>query len=191
MKIGIYGGAFNPPHFGHLIITNYILHEFKLDFIYFIPSYHSGHKQINVDSEKRLHMLKLSLKNNNSFCINTCEIKAKKISYTIDTLKNICSPKNQYYLIIGNEWLPQFNTWKDYKKIFNFCSLIVAHRISKENKIPLFLRSFKNKIFFSNNPLIEISSSKIQEMIKKNRDIRYFVSTEVYRYIQKEKLYKK
>ncbi|MDD5067745.1 MAG: nicotinate (nicotinamide) nucleotide adenylyltransferase [bacterium] len=189
MKIGIYGGTFNPPHLGHLVTAEHILREFKLDFIYFIPVYQTRYKEIKIKAEVRYRMLRLALNGNKKLVPNSIEIDSKDISYTIDTIKKIYRPGNRYYLIIGNEWLPGFNKWKGYREIFTYCRLIVARRTGNRMSIPAFLRPFRKKIFISSNPLIEISSSRIQEMRKKGMNIKYCTTPKVYDYIQRNRLY--
>lgn len=190
MKIGLLGGTFNPVHIGHLIIAQYVLQEFQLDCIHFIPTYESAYKEQNNNVQHRKKMVQLAIKNNKKFILNDIELKSKELSYTYKTLKKIHNKKDLFYLIIGNEWLPKFHKWQHYKEIFNFANLIIVKRTDKNIKIPHFLVKQKNKILISDNPVIEISSTLIREFVKKSINIKYLVPGKVDEYIKKYKLYK-
>lgn len=189
MKIGLFGGTFNPIHNGHLIIAGHVLSEYKLDYIYFIPTFKSLYKITDIEIHHRKKLVQLGIKNNSHFKLNDVELKNKEISYTYNTLSKICSPENKYYLIIGNEWLPKFKEWYHYKKIFNYSHLIVVKRDFKKTHIPGFLKNYQSKIHFARNPVIELSSTMIRRERKKGKDIEYYIPDNVLKYIKKNNLY--
>lgn len=189
MKIGILGGTFNPIHIGHIIIANYVLHEFNLDMIHFIPAYQTTYKKSDNNTMHRKKMIKSAITNNDNFLLNDIELKNKELSYTYNTIKTLYNGKDQYFIILGNEWFPGFNKWYNYKSIFKYAKLIIVKRLDKKTNVPEFLAGYKTKIFFSNNPVIDISSSMIRDRIKKGRDIRYLVPGKVDEYIKKNGLY--
>lgn len=191
MNIGIFGGTFNPVHIGHLFTAQFLLYEFKLNKILFIPVYIPPHKNIadNITGDLRLKMLKLAIKEIKEFEVLDVEIKRKKKSYTIHTLEQIVQKKNKYFLIIGNEWLKNFNRWYRYEKIFKYTDLLVINRKKNKNNIPIFLQKFKNQIYFSRNPIIDISSTFIRERIKNNLSIKFIVPEKVEKFIKRKKLY--
>ena len=121
MKIGIYGGSFNPVHNGHLKVAEWILDRVKLDKIIWVPLYKPYHKEISdlEDSEHRYNMLRLALGKKKKYEISRVEIDAKIISYTLDTLLALKKqyPGNEFYEIIGGDSAETFHTWKDYKEI--------------------------------------------------------------------------
>ncbi len=191
MKIGIFGGSFNPVHIAHLIIAESIREEFKLDKIIFVPAGKHPLKSDSeiISSEHRLKMLFLAIEGNPFFEVSDYEIKKNTVSYTVETLKFFYKNYAPLYLIVGNDWLKEFNKWYRYQKIFDYAYLIVLKRVDFHG-IPDFLQEFKNKILFANNPIIEISSTLIRERLKKNQSIRYLVPPQVYDYIIKNNLYK-
>ncbi len=193
LKFGIFGGTFNPIHIGHLLVAEYVLTQFLLDKIIFVPTYIPPHKKNweIVSPEHRCNMIKIALKNNKNFVFSDFEIKQKTKSYTVYTLENFYNKKHKLFLLIGDEWLKKFNTWHRYEEIFKISDLIVIRRIRNGEKIPKFLTKYKNKIHFSNNPIIEISSSMIRERLSKNLSVKYMIPEKVLKYIQKEKLYGK
>ncbi|MBU1075800.1 MAG: nicotinate-nucleotide adenylyltransferase [Spirochaetes bacterium] len=191
MKIGIFGGSFNPVHNGHLIAAQYVLDEYKLDRIYFIPSYESTYKPITTNSRHRKKIIQLAINNNSRFLLNTCELNNKEVSYTVNTLKKIYNKCNRYYLIVGNEWLTKFNKWHNYEKIFSFTDVIFINRTEKQTGLPGFLKKYKNKISFSTNPVVNISSTMIRKLIHEQKKIRYLVPEKVYAYINRNRLYQR
>lgn len=190
MKIGIFGGTFNPVHIGHLSVAAEIKQDFLLDKIIFIPTYIPPHKsvQFNVKPEDRLKMLKLSIKNNPYFELSNREIARKGTSYTIDTLKELKSiyPDSLFYLILGDELAKEFDTWKDYQEILRLAKLIIINRTDA----PIKIKELKNYKKYSPQVLVSISSSLIRQRISENKDFRYLVPAEVYKYIIKNGLYR-
>src|SRR5690625_255024 len=100
-KIGILGGAFNPPHIGHLLIAEYVRDELILDEVWFVPTYESPHKEnTTVSAKHRLAMLKCAIKDHPHFFIHTIEIDRKGKSYTIDTIRTFTKdfPTYEFFL---------------------------------------------------------------------------------------------
>lgn len=188
-KIIIFGGTFNPIHYGHLFLTEEALTILKYDRIILIPTNIPAHKSSIdlVEVKHRLAMLKMAVKGYKIIFIDDCEIKRGGISYMIDTLMYI---KKEYKLIekpalvIGDDLVNSFNKWKDAEKIPDHADIIIAHRkYIKELKIDIKHRYIDNKI-------LSISSSEIRERIRKKMSIRFLLPEEVYEYIKKNNLYK-
>lgn len=176
MKIGIMGGTFNPIHHGHLILSEYIRIRAGLDKIIFIPTGTPPHKddQYVLDSETRLEMVKLSIKNNPYFIYSDMEVKRKQLTYTIDTvieLKDIYEDA-ELYMIVGAGTLLSIHTWKDYKKIFSMMNFIVADRLGLDkynvvDEIKRLNNKYGANIVSINSPVIDISSTLIRDRLKK------------------------
>ncbi len=195
-RIGVFGGAFNPLHIGHLINAEFVGNEFNLDKILFIPTKIPPHKKLSgpISDKIRIKMIKKAIKEYPYFEFSDIEIKREKVSYTIDTLIELSKkyPDSKLYLIIGNEWLDRFNTWYRYEDIFKYVKLIILRRVknkySKTN-LPDFLKKFHSKIIFASNPVINISSTYIRKLIRKGFNIKYMVPEVVRKYIKKYNLY--
>ncbi len=183
MKIGLFGGSFNPVHNAHLIMGEWVRDEFSLDKIILIPNYRSPLKSDyhGVSATNRLDMLKLAIKGNKNFEISEYEIDKGNVSYSIDTIKHFIDDDNEYYFIIGGDSLRSIEKWKDYKDIFRLVKIICVDRdvISSRN----------GEVFFSSMPLIDISSTVIRDRVSKGKSIKYLVPDMVVDYIHKEKLY--
>ncbi|MDD5530144.1 MAG: nicotinate-nucleotide adenylyltransferase [bacterium] len=185
-NIGIFGGAFDPPHTGHLIIAEQARQIFKLNKIVWIPLNIPTHKPSVIASAKhRFDLVKLAISDNPYFEISDIEIKRKGKSFMIDTLmefkKNI--PSSNIFLIIGIDEAKNFHKWKDYKKIPEFANIIVIGRPGIEYTTPQNMKLL---------PLmLDISSTKIREFIKQKISIKYLVPNSVEKYIKNKKLYTK
>jgi nicotinate-nucleotide adenylyltransferase len=193
LKIGLLGGTFNPVHYGHLINAETIKENFKLDKILFIPSKHPVHKNLegNVSSEDRFYMLKLALDDNPDFDVSRIEIDRNAESFFIITIKQLFEIyKNaELFLLIGADAFNEINIWKDSKEILQIVSFIIMKRPGYKNIDPNIINAAKD-VKLIENPLIEISSSKIRENIRNKKSIKYLVPLKVEEYIVNKELYK-
>lgn len=191
MKICLFGGTFDPPHIGHLLIAQTICEAESFDKLIFIPVNIPPHKTVNTLLEDRLNMLGIAIDDNPNFEISDIEIKRGGISYTIDTIRTI---KNQYNItsnkisyLIGSDSLLNFHNWKDPEKILEECQIIVAIRPGfRPSDIPAWIL---RKIQFANIPRFEISSTNIRSRWVEGKTIRYLVTLPVWKYIDKHKIY--
>lgn len=191
MKICLFGGTFDPPHIGHLLIAQTICEAESFDKILFIPVNIPPHKTVNTPLEDRLNMLDIAIDDNPNFEISDIEIKRGGVSYTIDTIKTI---KNKYNIssnkisyLIGSDSLLNFHNWKDPEKILEECQIIVAIRPGfRPSDIPAWIL---HKIQFANIPRFEISSTNIRDRWVEDKTIRYMVTLPVWDYINEHKLY--
>jgi len=193
MKICLFGGTFDPPHFGHLILAQTIFEAEHFDQIVFVPAHTSPHKDKTVVSSVnfRKEMVKIAIQENPNFILSDIEIKRGGISYSFETIieykkKTGIDSKNLFYLI-GSDSLKTFHSWHNSDQILEECQIIVAIR-------PGFRPSdINNKILariqFANIPRIEISSTQIRKRWREDKTIRYMVSQSVWEFINENKLY--
>lgn len=191
MKICLFGGTFDPPHIGHLLIAQTICEAESFDKILFIPVNIPPHKSVNTSLDDRLNMLNIAVKDNPNFEISDIEIRRGGVSYTIDTIRkikevyNIKSNKLSY--LIGSDSLLNFHNWKDPEKILDECQIIVAIRPGfRPSDIPAWIL---HKIQFANIPRFEISSTNIRTRWVENKTIRYMVTLPVWEYINENQIY--
>lgn len=190
MKIGIYGGSFNPMHIGHEEIVKYILKVFDMDKIIIIPVGIPSHRENDLEqSDVRLKICKEIFKNNKKVEISDIEIKNKEKSYTYDTLLKlikIYGKNNEFFEIIGEDSLKNLKTWKNYKELINLCKFIVFRRKDEKN-IEIDSEFLNNeKIIILENKYYDISSTLIREKVKNKKDISGLVNEKVKSLIQKE-----
>jgi nicotinate-nucleotide adenylyltransferase len=209
MATGIFGGTFDPIHMGHLRVAEEIREIFSLEKIYFVPGGIPPHKRsrkITV-AEERLRMVKAALKGNRFFQASEIETKRSGPSYTIDTLKAFKKRFDELYFIIGIDAFSQIDTWHLYRELFYHTNFIVMTRpsskkqtilemlpadvrkeISKSNDVMCAHRSGR-KIYLHDITQIDISSTKIKELLKKHRSIRYLVPASVEKIITERGVY--
>lgn len=195
MKIGLFGGTFNPIHYGHLMLLENVINELKLDKIYLLPTRVPPHK-INrkiADLKDRLAMIRTFTLTNDLINISDYEYKNVKVNYTYDTLNHFKRefPEDEIFYIMGEDSFLNIETWKNYRDIIGKYNIIVFKRFndSKESyrKIEE-LKDAKN-IIFLDGIFNNISSTLIRNMIKENKSIRYLTSDDVIDIIKKRQLY--
>ncbi len=157
MKIGIYGGSFNPTHKGHVNVAKHAIDELKLDKLFFVPSYQSPFKSKvkYLDAKDRVNMLKLVMPKNTE--VSDFEIKRKGTSYTIETVKHFRKkfPNAELFLLIGTDNLYKLHKWKDIDIIAKQTQIAIFKRDGNFSKINV----KKYKAVILNNPFWEYSSS--------------------------------
>jgi len=202
--IGIFGGTFNPIHYGHLRPALEVLQAHPLEQIRFIPLNIAVHRQQpKIDIKYRLEMLEAAVINQASFIIDKRELMINKPSYTIDTLKNLHQEfSNQSFcLIIGMDSFLSFAQWQAPEKILKLAHLMVMSRpdylLTKKN--PYFKRITKNKknletqpagkIFIQPVTPLAISSSQIRQLIQNNQSLDYLLPPRCIEIIKANQLY--
>ena len=194
MKTCLFGGTFDPPHFGHLIVAQTIFEAEHFDKIVFVPAHIPPHKMERKISSVslRLDMLKMATMDNPNFEISDIDLKRGGISYSLETIQTYkeqtgLGGEDLYYLI-GSDSLKQFQAWQNPKAILEECQLIVAIRPGfRPSDIPNWILA---KVQFANIPRIEISSTQIRARWVEDKTIRYMVTQPVWTYINKHNLYK-
>ncbi len=184
LNVGIFGGAFDPPHIGHLIIAEHARQVLKLDKILWIPLNIPSHKfPTHVSAAHRLKMVELAIQDNPYFGSSDIEIKRGGVSYMIDTIVELkrLSPSTNFYLIIGEDEARNFPKWKDYKKILQLAQIIVAKRPITEQD--------SKTVVGPHSLFTNISSTNIRELLKQGKSIKYLVPESINEYIRKMELY--
>lgn len=191
MKICLFGGTFDPPHIGHLLIAQTVFEAENFDKVIFVPANKPPNKESFSPQATRVEMLKLAVEGNPNFEISDIEIKRGGISYTIDTIRAIKNEldfkDDKLFYLIGSDCLLDFHNWKDSKSILEECQVVVAIRPGfRPSDIPAWIL---HRIQFANIPRFEISSTNIRKRWVDNKTIRYMVTLPVWEYIEQQKLY--
>ena len=193
MKICIFGGTFDPPHLGHLLIAQTICEAEEFDKVIFVPALKNPLKSKEIASsiENRLKMLEIAVEGNPHFDISDNEIKRGGYSYSIDTVRYIKKENNlkrdELYFLIGSDILKSFHNWREPSKILEECQVIVALRPGfKPSSVPNWILS---EIQFANIPRFELSATRIRKRWKDDKTIRYMVTQPVWEFINKNALY--
>ena len=204
-RIGIYGGAFDPLHNGHIKPIDHVSREHDLHRIHFIPTNISNsEKKIFASHVDRLEMLRIGL-DNPAYIVDDREIIRKGISYTIDSIESVIEEYRgaNIYLIIGSDILPTLNKWKDFNNIMLLCNIIVLARMTKNNDslinselkplicsdLAIFHSNSYGKIYLQDTPLINISSTEIRSRLQKNQKVSNLIPLRLDQWLQKRKIY--
>ena len=197
-KIGILGGTFNPIHVGHLILAQNAMEYCGLDHVLIMPSGVSYLKDPDTIApvEHRVNMTELAIRDNDRFVLSTIEAARNGNSYTYETLGELTyeNPDVSYHYIIGADTLFSMGNWKNPELIFDRCTVVCAKRNGYDDEA---LRQqsahleklYKASIIIMNIPEVEISSSRIREMMLQNMSCRYYLNDKVIEYIRDNGLY--
>jgi nicotinate-nucleotide adenylyltransferase len=195
-KIGLYGGTFDPIHFGHINLAINVAEAHKLDEVLFCPAAISPHKQDkppSVSLEHRIKMAQLGIEGIKNFRVIDYEACRPGPSYTIDTIEELNSlSSSHYYLIIGDDMIQDFPRWHRYKDILKMSTLLVGSRYPQllppvnDPILSTAIHSGTTKI-----PIMEISSTEIRSRLKKRLYIGHLVPGKVVDYIYQNDLYYK
>lgn len=197
-KYGIFGGSFNPIHYGHLMICEYIKEEMGLDKVIFIPTGNPPHKDLGVSAEDRYEMVRIAISPNPDFEISDIETTRVNLSYTVDTIRELKKiyKEEKLYFLIGLDSLFQLKTWKKIGDLSQEIEFVVALRpgyIDKEeinNEIDFLRKNFGTKINLIKTPLYEISSTDLRDRIHEGKSLRYLIPKKVLDYIEESGFYK-
>jgi len=198
MRLGIFGGTFDPPHIGHLILAGEALDSLELDSLHWLLTPDPPHKkdQSILPWQHRLAMLELCLSNNPDFMISRLDIDRPGPHYAVDTVKLMAieHPNAEIIYIMGGDSLKDLPTWHNPLDFVSACNeLGVMRRPGDKIDLDLLETDFpgiKNKVKFMDAPLLGISSQQIRLRIAKNKPFRYYVTSPVYQYIVDHKLYR-
>lgn len=197
-KLGVIGGTFDPPHIGHLIISQEALIELNLEKVIFVPAGRPLLKGRKVtDAALRWEMLNLAITSNSYFYSTREEIDREGPSYTVDTLKRLrreVGPSAEIYLIMGMDAFLDLERWKNPEEIIGLCHIAVAKRPARvksrvtdlEKALPL----IKSRYSFIDAPVIDVSSTCIRRRVKKGISIKYLVPGAVENFIKEKGLYR-
>ncbi|HIP91848.1 MAG TPA: nicotinate (nicotinamide) nucleotide adenylyltransferase [Thermotoga sp.] len=177
-RLGIFGGSFNPPHNGHIIIANYALELLKLDLLLIVPVYHPPHKPICslVPFEKRYEWLQKIFQDNRKILVSSFERDKGGISYSIHTVEYFSELfSTKPYFLIGEDALSYIEKWYKYKELLKKVQPVVYPRYCGNpyhEHAKRVLGDLFDSIIFLEAPLVQISSTDIRKRIRKDLPVR-------------------
>ena len=214
MKLGILGGTFNPVHLAHLRIAEEVHEACDLDRVLFIPAATPPHKEVaeSTPFTDRLNMVKAAIDDNPSFAISDLEQHRDGPSYSVDTLTILRreNPENELFFIIGMDSFRDIHLWMDYRRLFQLAHIVVVSRPGiacndPREFLPVALldefcynsaskklcHSSGNEVILLEETWLDISSTRIRQMVAAGHSIRYLVPAAVAGYIQQHGLYQR
>lgn len=192
MKVGLFGGTFDPIHVGHLIAAQEAGERLGLDEVVFVPSGIPPHKDsLRISSpESRLEMTRLGIEGNEHFGLSDLEVRRESTSFTIETVshfRHALGDRAELFLIVGADSILEISTWKDPHGLVSKCRPVVVSRPGFDlTKLEPWLREC---VRILDGVLVGISSTDIRERVASGRSIRYLVPPSVAAYIFEHKLY--
>lgn len=205
MAIGVFGGTFDPVHIGHLRVAEEVRETFSLDKVYFVPARVQPLK-LSADcagAEDRVRMLKMSLAGNTFFRASTIEIQRGGISYSIDTVRYFARRFGQIYFIMGMDAFLEIGRWKDWAELISSAEIVVMVRpgrvfrgfpealkkqVRKAGKAT-YEHASGRRIYLLDITQLDVSSTRIRELAREGKSIKYLVPSTVERYIISRGLY--
>jgi len=189
MTIGLYFGSFNPVHVGHLIIANHVLNYTSVEQVWFVVSpqnpFKSSHTLLN--EYHRLHMVNIAIDGSTRLRASNVEFKLPKPSYTIDTLAYLTEkyPQHKFSIIMGSDGFQNLEKWKNYLQLVKNYTFFIYNR-------PGFsiAQTFGADVTVLDAPLLDISSTRIREMVREKKSIRFLVPDVVNEEIEKNSYYR-
>jgi nicotinate-nucleotide adenylyltransferase len=200
MRIGIFGGTFDPVHLGHLILAEHCREQALLDQIWFVPCARQPLKDraITTTDRQRSEMIEMAIAGCDPFHLSKLELERGGVSYTVDTLEQIISlqPAVQLFLLMGRDSLQTFEKWKSPERVCELSIPLIANRPGSDVVDLSPLRPYASDARFREfesysirSPLIEISSTDLRGRIANRQSIRYLVPRAVEKYIETHQLY--
>jgi nicotinate-nucleotide adenylyltransferase len=200
MKLGIFGGTFDPVHYGHLILAECCRAEHGLDEVWFLPAAVPPHKQQRelTPVAVRIEMLKLAIAGHAAFSVCTYETDRGGVNYTVDTLSRIRDedPSRELFFLMGEDMLLDLPHWREPARICELTVPVVVHRagmppvdFSCLNVVAAADRIEKIRRHQVEMPEIGISASEIRRRVAAGKSIRYLTPRAVEKYIEAHGLY--
>jgi nicotinate-nucleotide adenylyltransferase len=199
MRIGLFGGTFDPVHVGHLILAEQCRAQVGLDEVWFLPSYHPPHKsRAEVTRfEQRCDMLELATAGHPAFRIERIEKELPPPSYTAETLAELRRrhPEHEFDLLMGSDGLPDLPGWYEPLRVVSQAGLVVVPRpgvmlwTAERLATALGVDVSAVRLRFVACPMIDIASRELRRAVADGMSIRYMVPRAVEEYIRDRKLY--
>ncbi|MBE6783887.1 MAG: nicotinate (nicotinamide) nucleotide adenylyltransferase [Ruminococcaceae bacterium] len=190
MKIGLFGGTFNPVHTGHLNLVKNFKEKLGLDKILVIPTAQPPHKEAKAlaSSEDRINMCRLAF--GDLAEISDIEMVRGGKSYTVETLEELKKkyPDDEFYFLVGSDMLLSFKRWYRWEDILSMCTLCATDRNNEEScreSDP----DFFEKIIFCDFEKTVVSSTQVREKLERKEDVLRLIPEKVLNYIKEKGLY--
>jgi nicotinate-nucleotide adenylyltransferase len=196
LRVGILGGAFNPPHIGHQVCAQEAVVQLELDRLLWVPVGEAPHRKLDDDPgpEARLEMVELAITDDERFATSRIEIDREGPSYTLDTLEQLHaeSADDELFLILGGDQAAALSSWHEPEQVLERATVAVFERMSwGRNAIVIKIGRLPGaqRVRYLDMPLIQVSSSAIRRRVREGVPIRYLVPDKVVDYIATNKLY--
>lgn len=190
MRVGLFGGRFDPPHLGHLLAAQGALEALELDELWFIPAKAPPHKPALASGRDRLQMLVLATRPNPAFAVSELELRRDGPSYTFDTVTEIRRqrPRDTLFFITGVDAYADIASWHRARELVAAVNMVAVARpgYNLEDLEP----AFRQRVRLLRTRLCEISSTEIRTRLRHRQSVRYLVPDPVETYLDRTALYR-
>ena len=200
MRLGLFGGTFDPVHYGHLILAELCREKCRLDEVWFLPTAVPPHKRDSgrTPAETRIEMLELAVAGNKRFSVNRYEVDRGGVNFTVDTLRHfhVEMPQAEFFFLMGADMLHDLPNWRESAAVCELATIVSVRRaglpepkfnnlaqVASDERIEQFRRHQVEM------PAIEISSTDIRQRVRQGNTIRYLTTPAVERFIESRGLY--
>jgi nicotinate-nucleotide adenylyltransferase len=197
VKVGIFGGTFDPVHQGHMVIAEQVMGELGLSRVLFVPGGIPPHKEatsVRASAEDRFDMVEAAVAGNERFAVDRVEVDAGRPMHSVETVQIFKerSPDDEWYFISGADEVANLLAWKDPDRLLEEVVMVAATRpgfdLSKLGHLEAGLRNF-DRIFPVECTRVDISATGIRRRMLQGKSVRYLVPEGVYRIISDRRLY--
>jgi nicotinate-nucleotide adenylyltransferase len=197
LKLGILGGAFNPPHLGHLILAQEAYTQLGLDRVVFMPYAEPSHRTLEDDpgADVRLTMCEHAVSADARFAVSALEVDRGGPAYTVDTLRELrtrAGGDDEIFLLLGGDQAASLGSWKEPEQVLSLAVVAVAERDEwRRGSITDRLHGLapEDRVRFFEMPRVDISSSMVRARARAGQPIRYLVPDKVANYVGAQSLY--
>ncbi|CAN5653869.1 nicotinate-nucleotide adenylyltransferase [soil metagenome] len=198
MRIGIFGGTFDPVHMGHMIIGEQVMDELGLDRVVFVPGGIPPHKEassVRASAEDRMAMVEAAVAGNERFSVDRVEIDSGRVMHSVETVQILKkrSPRDEWFFITGADEVSNLLTWKGADELLEEVVMVAATRpgydLSRLDHLEDGLQNF-DRIFPVECSRVDISATNIRRRMLQGKSIRYLVPDGVHEIIEEKGLYR-
>jgi nicotinate-nucleotide adenylyltransferase len=201
MRLGFYGGSFDPVHYGHLLLAECCREQCALDAVWFVPAAVPPHKQgwTLSPANQRIEMLELAIGGHESLAVYRGEIERGGVSYTVDTLEQLHreQPQDELFLLMGADSLADLPTWREPARICELAIPVVVRRADApepDDGVLVNLMS-RERLALAREirvqmPTIGLSATDLRRRVAAGQSIRYRTPRAVEKYIETQQLYR-
>jgi len=195
VKIGLYGGSFDPVHFGHLIVAQEVYERFGLDRVIFIPAAQSPLKSaaVHASAADRFAMVQAAIEGDPRFAVSDIELRRGGLSYTLDTVQELKAqhPGDTFYWIIGADQAARLPQWHAIERLAEAIEFIAVDRPGSESAAtPAALPIPGLRLHRAQGRLIDISSTELRDRVRRGLPLQYFIPHKALVYLKEHCLYR-
>ena len=192
MRIGVFGGTFDPPHVGHLLVASDAREALKLDRLIFVPAGAQPfkiHTPPVASGQDRVEMLRLAIADDANYVVDDAEINRKGLSFTVDTLEHLSErhPAAQLFLLLGEDLLAGFEQWRNPARIRELATIAAVRRAGLASSG---VEPIAPGVVMVSTRRVDVSSTEVRERLRAGKSIKGFVPESVERFIDARGLYR-